>query len=426
MWKRAIGLVENWWHGRNYATNSTNLSNEIQDNDSFGWQQLGKEAKSWKEKIINEVTLEEIREISRYLYLTNPHYRGILRTYRKYIAGKPIKVESEKENLNVIFAKFQKEVKWRKFFKEMVLRFFRDGEVFIFLFTWQFIDPNNIICSNPNITYGIETDNEDVEKVVAYWYKTSDKEEIRLEAEEILHIKESDSDEKRGIPYLFAIMKKTKEYDGWLGDRILLNRIRASIAIIRKHDSPPAKIKTFADAKVTSSQSPKNTSYGDSLRQKIFEPGTIIDCGKNTEYQYLEPKVQAKDVAEDGRHILLSFSAVTGLPEFMVSGDASNSNYASTMVAEGPGMREFEDWQDFFSEVIQEIWDKVMEQNGIEGDTDPQITLPPLLSRNKLEETKVNEILLNNGIISVDEWRRKEGLEAKKMENEINGSFKSL
>jgi hypothetical protein len=39
---------------------------------------------------------------------------------------------------------------------------------------------------------------------------------------------------------------------------------------------------------------------------------------------------------------------MTGLPEFMITGDASNGNYASTMIAEGPGEREIEDWQDFF------------------------------------------------------------------------------
>lgn len=424
MWGKTKKLLETWWYGSSYG--GSNISNEITDDEVYGWKQLGREAKSWKERYINEITLEEIRDMSRYLYLTNAHYRGILRQYRKYIAGKPLKISGEQERENKIWKVFQKRIKWRKFFKEAVLRFFRDGEVFLYIPTWQFLDPNNIIASDPNISYGIETNPDNVEEVLAYWYRLGNKEEKRIEVEDILHIKESDSDEKRGIPYLLAIMAKTEAYDKWLGDRILLNRIRASIAIIRKHDSGPAKVKTFADSKATSSQSPKDTSYGESLRKQIFEPGTIIDCSKNTEYQYLEPKVQAKDVAEDGRHILLSFSAATGLPEFMVTGDASNSNYASTMVAEGPGIREFEDWQDFFSEIIQEIWAKVMEQNGLNEGGEPQTTIPSLVTRNQLEEAKVNEILLNNGIISVDEWRRQLDVDTEKMEKEINGDLKRL
>ena len=145
----------------------------------------------------------------------------------------------------------------------------------------------------------------------------------------------------------------------------------------------------------------------------------IIDA-TNIDYEFLEPKVQAKDVSEDGRNIRLQFSAMTGLPEFMVSGDASNSNYASTMVAEGPGIREFEDFIDFFRDIITyEIWPKVMTQAGINSFSDPSITIPPLISRDREKETRVNQILFEAGVISLEEWRRREGVDIEKMNQEI-------
>ena len=45
----------------------------------------------------------------------------------------------------------------------------------------------------------------------------------------------------------------------------------------------------------------------------------------------------------------------------MVSSDSSNSNYASTMIAEGPAVMQFKDWQDHFAYVFKQIYRKVIE-----------------------------------------------------------------
>ena len=190
------------------------------------------------------------------------------------------------------------------------------------------------------------------------------------------------------------------------------------MALIRKHKKvTPNQVTSFADLK-------KHTSYtdqaGESWRKFRFQPGMVLDAS-NVDYEFIAPSLQARDVSEDGRNIRLSFSAMTGLPEFMTSGDASNSNYASTMVAEGPGIREFEDWIDFFTDVISyDIWPTVMEQAGLKSWSVPRITVPALIARDRKKEAEVNEILFQNGVISLAEWRRREGLEDEKMQREID------
>ena len=76
--------------------------------------------------------------------------------------------------------------------------------------------------------------------------------------------------------------------------------------------------------------------------------------------------MQAQEIegAGDGRHILLNIAAGSGLAEYMVTGDASNANYSSSMVAESPAVKEFEDIQDESKDAYIEIWDRVME-NGM-------------------------------------------------------------
>ncbi len=59
--------------------------------------------------------------------------------------------------------------------------------------------------------------------------------------------------------------------------------------------------------------------------------------------------------------LLLGVAAGVGLPEFMLTSDASNANYASTMVAEGPAVKLFQSEQQFFAREFTRLWRWVME-----------------------------------------------------------------
>lgn len=358
--------------------------------------------------------LDRIRFYSRYLWYTNDAYKGIIRTYIKYIAGRPPQIESKNDLSMAKWNKFFSEKQFRRFMKEWVRRFFLDGETFLYLPTMTFIDPSMVVEPTiyGNASYGIEWDYAG--KEIAFFVKKGTN-IFRVDGGYILHTDDTDDDQKRGLPYLLTAQKKLEDYDNLLDFRVQLNKIRSSIALIRKHTASSDKIKSFADAR---KETTMTDSSGRSFRGKYIKPGEILDVGINTTYEFLNPKVDATDVKEDLRAIRLCASASTGLPEFMITGDASNSNYASTMVAEGPGEKEIEDWQNFFGEELIEIWKYVT------GDQmPPEIRFLPIISRKTKEETDRNKTLFEAGVISLDEWRRRENVDSEKMELEINGAF---
>ena len=131
--------------------------------------------------------------------------------------------------------------------------------------------------------------------------------------------------------------------------------------------------------------------------------------------------------------------------------DASNSNYASTMVAEGPAVMEFEDWQDFFGFHFGEIFTKVTE-SGIkfgeipekalviseiedidaEGNpttkltktiepvsTEADVTFPDVAVNDVLKETQAIVAQDNQGYISKRTARSKLGYDTEEEEKQI-------
>ena len=96
------------------------------------------------------------------------------------------------------------------------------------------------------------------------------------------------------------------------------------------------------------------------------------------------------------------------MPEYMLSGDASNANFSSTMVAEGPAVKTFEGLQAELVEANVEIMERqlaVAAKAGlIRGATEADIldlvqveAEPPMIkSENRLQEAQADQILLQS------------------------------
>lgn len=413
IFKRLRESWQNFW-GSNYSYGS-HLTTEFIDDENFGWEALRHDAQSFSQELFSEADRNEIRTMSQFLYHFSDHYRGLVRTYIKYCFGKQYQLVSDDEDANAAWAAWKKKRKFRQFSKEIGRRFYRDGEVIIHVPDWRFINPA-LLCSpekaEENIHSGVEDDG--MGKVVAYWFLQG-KEFQRVDAADMIYVGEKDQDEWRALPYFISALSTCSNHKKWMRDRILLNRIRAQIGLERIHkNTSPTQGAAFAEAKKTTTIPDKTTRYGETMRRKVLEPGQILDHGESIEYKYLAPNLQSSDVAADGRQLVLSIAAAVGLPEYMVSGDSSNANYASHLVSEGAAVKEFDSWMEFFAETFLEIWHKVMIQAEIESDDapldDPTVTLPSVVMRNALQETQRNEILFSNGVISVDTWRSREGV----------------
>lgn len=362
------------------------------------------------------------------LYHNNVHARSIVRTLVKFVLGIGPKVEpvdSENKKVKEVWKKFIKLNKFSRREKEIVTRLFRDGEVFLrffkdtetgdvrirFIRSSLIVTPKDKIYSD--ITYGIKTDPDDIEEVIEY-YKCDSQQTLKevIPANQIIHLKIfCDSDEKRGVSVYKVCANRIKQYDGWLEDRIALNKVRSAIALIRKVSGSATNIKTIRDKNKSDNLS------SDRNKQKTPYRGTVITASKDIEYEMLSPNINATDVKDDGRAILLSIAAAVGFPEMMFTADYSNANYSSSLIAQNPFVREIEEWQDFLKDFYKEVFSYVIEAaieyGELPEDTDDDciVEFPPLIAADIEKIAKAYEILFKYKIVSKKTWRYKMGLD---------------
>jgi len=358
-------------------------------------------------------------------YHGNPHARAVIRNLVKFTLGKGPTIVPEDENKKAEeeWGTFKENNNFNHREKEIATRLFRDGEVFLRVFEGaemkiRFIRANRITApvdktTDSKVTFGIECDPNDVETPLFYYKCREDGTlEEKISAEEIIHLKiNCDSDQKRGVSILRVVAKRIKQYDDWLEDRIVLNKVRSAIALVKKVESSAAKIKSLREGQLSDNLS--------ETRNKLKMParGTVITAGKGIEYEMLSPNINATDVKDDGRAMISSIAAGVGFPEMLVSGDWSNSNFASSQVAQNPFIREIEDWQDYFSTFYKRLYKMVIE-NGIEhsdlpSDTPTECTVefPPLVLAELKALAEAYEILLKYKIISRKTFAGKMGLD---------------
>ena len=393
-----------------------------------------------------------------------PHMRGYLGSLGRFVVGvgptfTPELEDSVKDAAEEWWKGFKRLNKWDEALEdEIPHRTWRDGEVFNRFFVqetegspddWEpdpelmtrlsidvdelappdvpagmtfirMIPPEQIRDPDGKVSHGILTAKRDVCTPLAYFWAPDEKklEEVIM-ARDIQHIKINvDQDVKRGRSQLEVLLKRNKQYEDWLGYRILLNLFRTSIVLIKKiTGATPTQVQALKDKWAS-----KRTDNTQTNRAQMPRPGSTIHSTEGVEHEFISPNLQATDAQHDGRSILLSMCAATGLPDYMITGDASNANFASTMVAESPAVREFQRWQDFFTPHFQEIYRRVMvngaEAGQIKGLSVEQaetmgisVDWPPLLARNELEHAKATQIKMVTGILSKEGAAAEDGID---------------
>src|SRR6185295_1448942 len=72
-----------------------------------------------------------------------------------------------------------------------------------------------------------------------------------------------------------------------------------------------------------------------------YGPGTILDAPAGLEYDFPAQGLDAGNFVTVLQAELRAIASRLVMPEFMLTSDASNANYSSTMVAEGPAVKMF-------------------------------------------------------------------------------------
>lgn len=370
-------------------------------------------------KTIEPADLDTLRKESRKAYYRHPYGRNLVNSYVKFVIGKGIIVDFQEKNKEALAAiikywnGFKKANKWFSLQREAVTRSLRDGEFFIRQFPMlgsppilRFIDPENVNSPDSKAPDGIETDPDDVEAVIAYHVQKG-MSHIKVPANEVIHHKLGvDRNVRRGRPLLESMLGYLTKYDKWLDARIVLNLVRTSFALVRHVKGAPTNISTLRSAIASN----KTTPTSETDKSKMLRPGTIISATPGVDYEMIGPNLEARDAAQDGRTILMALAAGGGLPDVFVTMDFSNSNFASTVVAQNPAIRTFEEHEEIYSEPFSEMITWCLEDGVRQGlipatvtdedgntreiNLDHNIAYPPLLKRDLLNEVNAWEKMM--------------------------------
>jgi capsid protein len=321
---------------------------------------------------------------------------------------------------------FLRDSRWQRRQQEIVRRSDRDGEVFLRFFVTpdgrtqvRFVEPGQVStpserAGDPAATFGIQTDEFDVERALAYYVDG-----VAVPADEMQHRKANvDSNVKRGLPLFYPVRKNLRRAEKLLRNMSVVAEIQSAIALIRKHTGATrAGMQQFAAAQTDVSVNQPGSGRTTSFRR--FGPGTILDAQGGIEYDFPAAGLDAANYVTVLQAELRAIASRLVMPEFMLSSDASNANYSSTMVAEGPAMRMFARLQaDLACDDLAVMW-RVLHNAAAVGRisretlsaVEIQVSPPSLAVRDQLQETQKFKIEHDSGILSAQTWCQRAGLD---------------
>jgi capsid protein len=407
---------------------------------------------------INELELRQIRAAARVFGQTNPYAIGAARNRVAYTVGSghtymvlpraPGSADKELlDDCRRVLDDFRKRNQWNKRQQETIRRLDRDGERFLRLFVDEdrgelnvrFVEPLEV--QNPpdrsaadGVYFGIEFKRTagggrfpayDIETPVNYFLVNIDTLGAAIGLRETVpagqmqHLKANvDLTWPRGLPAWYALQGHLTDAVRTLKATGKIVEFRARIGMIRRHiNGTKAAVQRVAD-QVHSG----NKYAGDMKNAGMYPYASILDTSDATEYQFpSETAPVDKNVAAIQAE-LRACAAALAMPEYMLSGDASNANFSSTMVAEGPAVKTFAQMQAELIEADIEIMERQLQiaaQAGLlagatEDDVSERVKVeaePPIIkSENRLQEAQADQILVRANVLSKETMAARHGL----------------
>jgi len=410
------------------------------DDEGVWWNSVstvGEPGRSPSVPFANEQQLAEIRQQSRRLSGTNAfaingienrisYLVGVGHHYRASVrkgAEAPASLEKEVQH---VLDEFIYENAWQARQQEIVRRMDRDGEVFLRysvdgrgITRIRFVEPDQVqtpkeLGNLPAASFGIQTEPEDVESVLGYFIDGEP-----VEANTIQHRKANvDRNVKRGLPLYYPVRKNLRRIEKLLRNMSVVAEIQSAIALIRKHrGASRSGVEQFVGGQ--SDATSAETASGRTRRLSQYSPGTILDAPDGLDYDFPASGIDSSNFVAVLQAELRAVASRLVMPEFMFTSDASNSNYASTLVAEGPAVKMFERLQANLKNEDENVMWRVVEnavsQGRLHHDTrrlvNIQITPPSLRVRDQLRDCQVERIAYEKGLISPQTWSLRLGLD---------------
>ena len=379
----------------------------------------------------SEQQLSLLRAASRLCTTMNPNAHGLLNGLVSYVVGCGFTYKiAAKKGLNLpadlidgaqkVIDDFCEENAWAEMERELFWRWREDGDAFLRMFPQEdgnmkvrTIEPEQVFQPPGTMlaqwSYGIKTAVDDVFEVEAYYvsYLASlgqkDAETLgeEVDAEQVIHLKANVKRSiKRGLPDFsydtldaFNIASKLRQN---LGEGAA---VQAAIAGIRQYEAASSvQVDTFLQGQIDYSQYDALTGKQNDFQQ--LRSGSFLDIPKGM--NYIPPPAAASAAAhlEIFQSLLRSAGNRHNAPEWLVSSNAANNNYASSLTAESPFLRNCLALQQTLKRPFCRVMYSAISNAAAAGQLpdnildliDVQVIAPSVETRDRVQEAQANQI----------------------------------
>ena len=406
---------------------------------------------------VSEMQLSMLRASARFCVTTSPNAQGLLNGLCSYVIGSGFNYrvaaknksgvkEKEIQAAQEVINKFIKDNNWMELEQEIFWRSREDGEAFLRYFPQadgslfiRTVEPEQVY--QPGGTdlnewsYGIQTEIDDICEIKNYHidYRASGGEEKQegftqgeiVPAEKIIHIKINVKRSiKRGLSdFAFETLDSFTQAGKLRKNLGEGAAVQAAIAAVRQHES--SSIDQVTDFISDATDYSSTNIMGRQQDFQKIEAGSFLDIPKGM--VYVPPPAALNSTAH-----LDIFSALLrtagnrhNAPEWLVSSDSSNGNYASSLTAEAPFTRHCLRLQEFYKGHFEKVFTAVLATAAEAGILPKnilniiviQIKAPSVETRDKATEAQANQIYNTLGIKSKQTIAQEVGLDWDDEEN---------
>jgi len=283
-----------------------------------------------------------------------------------------------------------------------------------------------------NWKYGVATEGRNHSKALAYfieWFGDSNDWDAIPATDMMRKRRNVDRGIKRGMSDFFPTYENIQRDDKLLANIAQSAAVQASIAGIRKHaqGTSNTSMQSVQSALATLGT---NAVTGNAEYQANINPGQILDT-KNFDWAY-------GPIGTPGGSNFLpitnSLKKQIGIrwhmPEYMITSDAANGNFSSTLVAESPFVRFIEREQSAECTAAINLYYRVLhnaaiagrlpcEPNRVRDYINIDVIGPEIETRDAAAEHVVLTGQYEHGVIDKDTWRAKAGYDPEKIKEKI-------
>jgi len=335
--------------------------------EARNWITLGSSYGQSSFRMMSDDLRRVVQDFSVYWSEKSPGLKGAVKMLRRYVIGRGVETSTGVKEIDDVWKKFLKDIQYEKRQKSLfsymalcgemnvVIRKTAQNEWWASLVSYAEMDFADAVIKDP--------DNRD--KIVAvgrrvltakgeastYYDATAqmyglpivgrnlqgDPILVETDSYSLFRVSNGVADEDRSRPTYHAALRPAKLWDDFVTNRARLTDFRSRVIMVET-------LTTNAGVSASSEV------------RKMPTSGIILKESNQKKLRFDSPNVDAADASNDGKLLMYNFCAAMETPPHVAFQDAENSNYASIREADTPFTQVVLDWQDEWSEFLDDLF----------------------------------------------------------------------